>query len=67
MPLTIIIRNKLKSRGRSDHERMLRDSGWGATMSDEKLDKCEYLERKAKSEGIDRETSFRANQIDSVE
>lgn len=66
MALTIIVKNKLKSRGRSDHEKTLRSEGWGKTMTDEQADKCEWLERKAKSEGIDKETSFRRNQIDSV-
>ena len=67
MGLTIIVRSKLKSRGRSDYHRMLKDVGWGgAGMTDEQADKCEFLERKAKEEGIDRETSFRQHQIDQV-
>jgi len=65
MPLTIIVKSKLKSRGRSDYHKMLKDEGWGgAGMTDEQADKCEFLERMAKKEGIDRPTSFRQHQID---
>jgi hypothetical protein len=67
MPITIIVKNKLKGRGRSDHHRMLKGEGWGgAGMTDEQADKCDWLERKAKSEGIDVPTSFRATEIDKV-
>jgi hypothetical protein len=67
MSLTLIIRSKLKSKGRSDAHKMLKDVGWGgAGLTDEQADKCEYLERKAKEAGIDRPTSFRAHQIDQV-
>jgi len=66
MALTFIVRSKLKSRGRSDHEKMLKDAGWGGTMTEEQADKCEYLERKAKAAGIDKATSFRQHQIDQV-
>lgn len=66
MALTIIVKNKLKSRGRSDHEKMLKDAGWGGTMTEEQADKCEFLERKVKKEGVDKETSFRGHQIDAV-
>lgn len=66
MALTIIVRNKLKSRGRSDYEKVLRSEGWGATMTDEQMDKCEYAERKLKAAGVDATTSLRASQIDSV-
>lgn len=66
MPVTIIVKNKLKSKGRSDYEKVLKDAGWGGTMTEEQTDKCEFLERKIKAEGIDRETSFRATQIDKV-
>ena len=66
MPLTIIVRNKLKSVGRTDHERILKDAGWGGTMTDEQADKCDYLERRAKKLGIDRSTAFRGHQIDRV-
>jgi hypothetical protein len=67
MGLTLIIRNKLKSRGRSDYHKMLKDEGWGgAGLTDEQADKCEFLERKAKAKGIDKTTSFRAINIDEV-
>lgn len=68
MGLTLIIKSNLKSRGRSDDHKMLKDEGWGgAGMTDEQADKCEFLERVAKKEGIDKVTSFRAHQIDKVE
>jgi hypothetical protein len=67
MALTIIVRNKLKSRGRSDHDKILRKEGWGGSMTEEQADKCEFLERMAKKEGVDKETSFRGNQIDGVQ
>ena len=66
MPLTIIVKNKLKSRGRSDYEKVLKNEGWGVTLTDEQADKCEWLERRAKADGVDAPTSFRATQIDSV-
>jgi hypothetical protein len=67
MGLTLIIRNKLKSKGRSDYHHILKDEGWGgAGLTDEQADKCEFLERRAKKLGMDRETSFRAIQIDEV-
>ena len=66
MALTIIVRNKSKSRGRSDYEKLLKDEGWGGTMSEEQADKCEFLERMVKKEGVDRETHFRSHQIDKV-
>ena len=66
MALTLIVRNKLKSRGRSDYEKTLKDAGWGGTMTPEQEDKCDYLERKAKAAGIDKATSFRQHQIDQV-
>jgi hypothetical protein len=67
MALTLIVRNKLKSRGRSDYHKMLKEEGWGgAGLTDEQADKCEFLERKAKAEGIDKQTSFRGHKIDEV-
>lgn len=67
MGLTIIVRSKLKSKGRSDDHRMLRDEGWGgAGLTDEQADKCEFLERKAKESGVDRQTHFRADDINKV-
>ena len=67
MGLTLIVRSKLKSRGRSDYDKILRDEGWGGNMTSEQADKCEFLERKAKKLGIDKATHFRAHQIDSIE
>jgi len=67
MPLTLIIRSKLKSHGRSDDHKMLKEEGWdGAGLTDEQAEKCEFLERKAKKEGIDRPTAFRQHQINRV-
>jgi hypothetical protein len=64
MPLTIIVKNKLKSIGRSDQEKRLRADGWGATMTDAQLDKMEYIERRLKKEGVDKETSLRTAHVD---
>jgi hypothetical protein len=65
MGLTLIFKSKLKSHGRSDYHRMLKDEGWGgAGMTDEQADRCEFLERQAKKEGVDRPTIFRQHQID---
>lgn len=67
MGLTLIIKNKLKSKGRSDYHKLLKDEGWGgAGLTDEQADKCEFLERKAKVSGIDKTTHFRQHQIDRV-
>jgi hypothetical protein len=67
MGLTLIIRSNLKSRGRSDDHKILKDEGWGgAGLTDEQAEKCEFLERKAKKLGIDKKTFFRQNQIDEV-
>lgn len=60
MAITIIVKNKLKSRGRSDYHKMLKAEGWGgAGMTDEQADKSEFLERKIYSEGFTRPTSLR--------
>ena len=66
MALTIIVRSKLKSRGRSDIEKMLLAEGWGGSMTGEQADKCEYLERKFKAGGVDKTTHFPQHQIDRV-
>ena len=67
MSLTLIIRNKLKSHGRSDDHKMLKDEGWGgAGITDEQADKCDFLERKARKLGFDKPTSFKQLQIDRV-
>jgi len=67
MPLTIIVKSKLKSHGRSDDHKILKAEGWeGAGLTDEQADKCEFLERLAKKEGIDKPTSFRQHQINRV-
>lgn len=67
MGLTLIVRNKLKSHGRSDDHKMLKDEGWGgAGLTDEQADKVEFLERRAKKLGIDKKTCFRGHQIDMV-
>jgi hypothetical protein len=66
MALTIIVKNKLKSRGRSDYDKILRKEGWGGSMTEEQADKCEFMERKVKALGVDRETCFRATNIDKM-
>ena len=47
-------------------ERILYDEGWGRSLTEEQLDKCEFLERMAKKAGIDKKTNFRQDQIDGV-
>jgi len=65
MPITLIVRSNRKSKGRSDYHKELKDEGWGgAGLTDEQADRCEFLERQAKKEGVDRPTSFRQHQID---
>lgn len=67
MAITIIVKNKLKSRGRSDYHKILKEEGWGgAGMTDEQADKSEFLERQAKANGIDATTSFRTIDLDKV-
>ncbi len=45
--MEFIIKWKSGLRGtRSEIDRELRRSGWGGTMPEEKVDKCQYLERK---------------------
>lgn len=68
MPLTLIIKSRLKSHGRSDDHKRLREEGWeGAGLTDEQADKCEFLERQAKKLGVDKSTNFSASVIDKVE
>ena len=55
MGLTLIFKWKgsgLKVR-RSDTEKNLKADGWGSSMSDEELDKLDYLERKAARAGVE--------------
>ena len=70
MPLTLIIKSKLKPRGRnrSDWHKILKDAGWhGAGLTDEQADKSDFLERMAKKEGIDKTTNFKQSDIDHLE
>ena len=55
MPVTLLFKWKgsgLKSR-RSDKEKQLKAEGWGSSMSEEELDKLDYLERKAAQAGVE--------------
>jgi len=70
MPLTLIIKSKLKPRGRnrSDWHKIMKAEGWqGAGLTDEQADKSEFLERMAKKEGIDKQTFFKQSEIDKLE
>lgn len=51
---------------RSEQEMNLRNEGWGHTLTDEQLDKCKFLEKKAKKKlGISK-ILFRPVDIDMV-
>lgn len=67
MGLTIIIRSKLKSHGRSDDHKLLKDEGWGgAGLTDEQADRADFIERMLYKQGITKPTSLRQHQIDQV-
>jgi len=51
---------------RSEQEKNLRSEGWGYTLSDEQLDKCEYLERKARDKLGMKKNFFKQSEIDEV-
>ena len=62
----IISRHDKFGKTRSEHEENLRKEGWGNTLTEEQLDKCKFLERKAKDKtGIDK-ILFRPIDIDAV-
>jgi hypothetical protein len=66
MGLTLIIRSKLKARGRSDIDKMLRKEGWGQTMTEEQADRAEFIERQLYKNGVKRPTHLSAHQIDKA-
>jgi len=51
---------------RSEQERELRGEGWGATMTDEQLDKAKHLERKAEEQTGAKAPFFNLAGIDEV-
>jgi len=50
---------------RSEHEENLRKE-WGATITDEQLDKLKYLERKIKDSSGQRKNFIKGQDIDKV-
>ena len=65
--MDIIIR-KGKPRGstRSDVEKKLSKEGWGTGITEEQIDKCEYLEKELKDKlGVDK-SFINAKDIDKV-
>lgn len=66
--MLIIVKGKQKRRPRSEWEKILRKEGWGGSMNEEKADKCEFLERKAKEElGSNAPVFFKQHHIDTVD
>lgn len=51
---------------RSEQEKNLRKEGWGKALTDEQLDKCEYLERKARNAQNVKKSFFDQSQIGQV-
>jgi len=62
----IIRRSPQKGKTRSGIEKELRKEGWGSSISEEQIDKCEYAEKIIKEEyGADK-SFVRTNIIDRV-
>lgn len=51
---------------RSEIEKNLRKEGWGSSLTEEQIDKCAYLERKAKKEHGLTESAMRTTNINRV-
>jgi len=51
---------------RSEIEKNLRKEGWGSSLTEEQIDKCAYLEKKAKEKYGLTESSMRTKYIDKV-
>ena len=62
----IIPKPDIFGKTRSEQEKNLRNEGWGHTLSDEQLDKCEYLERKLRDKHGIRKNFLRPCDIDRV-
>jgi CRISPR/Cas system CSM-associated protein Csm3 (group 7 of RAMP superfamily) len=63
----IIRKGKPKGRVRSEVEKKLGKEGWGTGLTEEQIDKCEYLEREVKDKyGADK-SFFKQHHVDKVE
>ncbi len=51
---------------RSEVEKNLRKEGWGSSLTEEQIDKCEHLEKKAKDKFGLTESSMRTTNINKV-
>ncbi len=51
---------------RSEIEKNMRKEGWGSSLTEEEIDKCEHLERKAKEKFGLTESSMRTTNINKV-
>jgi len=68
MSLTLIFAWKgsgLKSR-RSNHEKELRGEGYGATMTDEQLEKLKFVERQLAKDGVENASNVPLALVDEV-
>jgi len=61
----IIVNRSPIGRTRSEQEENLRKEG-NRSMTDEQLDKCKYLERKAKEQLGSKENFFKPQEIDQI-
>jgi len=66
MPHIIIKWKPKHGKSRSEIEKNLRKEGWGSSLTTEQIDKCAYLERKAKEKYGLAESSMRTKHIDKV-
>ena len=51
---------------RSEIEKNMRKEGWGSSLTEAQIDKCAYLERKAKEKHGLTESNMRTKYIDRV-
>lgn len=62
----IIKKGKPKGRTRSTIEKQLEKEGWGTGLTEEQIDKCEYLEREVKEKYDADKSLFKQHHIDKV-
>lgn len=53
-------------KSRSEIEKNLRKEGWGSSLTEEQIDKCAHLEKKAKEKHGLTESTMRTTNIDKV-
>ena len=53
-------------KSRSEIEKNMRKAGFGSSLTDEEIDKCEYLERKAREKHGLIESTMRTTNINKV-